>query len=122
MLSVIGLNIAYTLLMPSVSLSGHLGGALGGLIGMFMVPSKNLRVPTAVRVVVSVLWLCSWRIWAIFWSSWIAVDLFVRVKMSSVPLFGTEPIAFGSGVLFHEGESSPLLKTLTVLVAREMAV
>lgn len=59
MLSVIGLNIAYTLLMPSVSLSGHLGGALGGLIGMLMVPSKNLRVPTAVRVVVSVLWFCS---------------------------------------------------------------
>lgn len=59
MLSVIGLNIAYTLLMPSVSLSGHLGGALGGLIGMFMVPSKNLRVPAAVRAVVSVLWLCS---------------------------------------------------------------
>ena len=55
MLSVIGLNIVYTLLMPSVSLSGHLGGALGGLIAMFMVPAKNLRVPTAVRVVVSVL-------------------------------------------------------------------
>ena len=51
-------NIAYTLLMPSVSLSGHLGGALGGLIGMFMVPSKNLRVPAAVRALVSVLWLC----------------------------------------------------------------
>lgn len=29
MLSVIGLNIAYTLLMPSVSLSGHLGGRFG---------------------------------------------------------------------------------------------
>ena len=59
MLSVIGLNIAYTLLMPSVSLSGHLGGALGGLIGMFMVPSKNLRVPVVVRVMISALWLCS---------------------------------------------------------------
>ena len=59
MLSVIGLNIVYTLLMPSVSLSGHLGGALGGLIAMFMVPSKNLRVPAAVRVVVSLLWLCA---------------------------------------------------------------
>ena len=58
MLSVIGLNIAYTLLMPSVSLSGHLGGALGGLIGMFMVPSKNLRVPAVVRVVTAALWLC----------------------------------------------------------------
>ena len=59
MLSVIGLNIVYTLLMPSVSLSGHLGGALGGLIAMFMVPAKNLRVPTAVRVVVSVLWIAA---------------------------------------------------------------
>lgn len=57
MLSVIGINIVYTLLMPSVSLSGHLGGALGGLIAMFIVPSKNLRVPTAVRVVVAVLWV-----------------------------------------------------------------
>ena len=66
MLSVIGLNIAYTLLMPSVSLSGHLGGALGGLIGMFMVPSKSLRVPAAVRAVVSVLWLCS-LVYLCFW-------------------------------------------------------
>lgn len=57
MLSVIGINIVYTLLMPSVSLSGHLGGALGGLIAMFIVPSKNLRVPTAVRVVVAALWV-----------------------------------------------------------------
>lgn len=39
-----------------------------------------------------------------FWSSWITADLCVRVKkMGSVPLFGTEPIAFGSGVLFQEG-------------------
>ena len=53
------MNIVYTLLMPSVSLSGHLGGALGGLIAMFMVPAKNLRVPTAVRVVVSVLWIAA---------------------------------------------------------------
>ena len=59
MLSVIGLNIVYTLLMPSISLSGHLGGALGGLIAMFMVPAKNLRVPMAVRVAVSVLWIAA---------------------------------------------------------------
>ena len=59
MLSVIGLNIVYTLLMPSVSLSGHLGGALGGFIAMFMVPAKNLRVPMAVRVAVSVLWIAA---------------------------------------------------------------
>lgn len=64
MLSVIGINIVYTLLMPSVSLSGHLGGALGGLIAMFIVPSKNLRVPTAVRVVVAALWVA---LLAFFW-------------------------------------------------------
>ena len=57
MLSVIAINIVYTLLMPSVSLSGHLGGAIGGLIGMFIVPSKNLRVPAVVRVIVGVLWV-----------------------------------------------------------------
>lgn len=57
MLAVIGVNIVYTLLMPSVSVSGHLGGALGGLIGMFIIPSKNLRVPVAVRVVVALLWI-----------------------------------------------------------------
>lgn len=59
MLSVIGINIVYTLLVPSVSLSGHLGGALGGLVAMFMIPSKNLRVPVPVRVVVSVLWIAA---------------------------------------------------------------
>ena len=57
MLAVIGINIVYTLLMPSVSVSGHLGGALGGLIGMFIIPSKNLRVPVVVRVIVAVLWV-----------------------------------------------------------------
>ena len=43
--------------MPSISISGHLCGALGGLIAMFMIPSKNLRVPLPVRVVISVVWL-----------------------------------------------------------------
>ncbi len=57
MLSVIAINIVYTLLMPSVSLSGHLGGAIGGLIGMFIIPSKSLRVPAFVRVIVGVLWV-----------------------------------------------------------------
>lgn len=57
MLAVIGINVAYTLLVPSISVSGHLGGALGGLIAMFMIPAKNLRVPTPVRVVVAVLWV-----------------------------------------------------------------
>lgn len=57
MLSVIGINVVYTLLVPSISVSGHLGGAVGGLIAMFMIPAKNLRVPTPVRVVVAVLWV-----------------------------------------------------------------
>ncbi len=59
MLSVIGINIAFTLLVPSVSLSGHLGGAVGGLIAMFMVPSKNLRVPTPVRIIVALAWIAA---------------------------------------------------------------
>lgn len=57
MLAVIGVNVAYTLLVPSISVSGHLGGALGGLIAMFMIPAKSLRVPTPVRIVVAVLWV-----------------------------------------------------------------
>ena len=56
MLSIIGVNLVYTLLVPSISIAGHLGGAVGGLIAMFMVPSGNLRVPNVVRVVVAVAW------------------------------------------------------------------
>ena len=59
MLSVIAVNVVYTFLVPGISISGHLGGALGGLIAMFMIPSKNLRVPSAVRVVVAVLWVAA---------------------------------------------------------------
>lgn len=59
MLAVIGVNVAYTLLVPSISVSGHLGGALGGLIAMFMIPANNLRVPTAVRIPVAVLWVAA---------------------------------------------------------------
>lgn len=59
MLSIIAINVVYTFLVPSISISGHLGGALGGLIAMFMIPSKNLRVPVAVRVVVAVAWVAS---------------------------------------------------------------
>lgn len=59
MLSIIGINIAYTFLVPSISISGHLGGALGGLIAMFMLPSKNLKVHTAVRILVAVLWVAA---------------------------------------------------------------
>lgn len=57
MLSVIAVNVVYTLLVPSISVSGHLGGALGGLIAMFMIPSKNLRVPNVVRVIVAIAWV-----------------------------------------------------------------
>lgn len=57
MLGIIAVNVAYTFLVPNISVSGHLGGALGGLIAMFMVPSKNLRVPNAVRIVVAVAWV-----------------------------------------------------------------
>lgn len=57
MLSVIAVNVAYTLLVPSISVSGHLGGALGGLIAMFMIPSKNLRVSNVVRVIVTIVWV-----------------------------------------------------------------
>ena len=59
MLSIIAINVVYTFLVPSISISGHLGGALGGLIAMFMIPSKNLRVPVAVRVAVAAVWVAS---------------------------------------------------------------
>lgn len=70
MLSIIALNILYSLAMPSVSLSGHLGGALGGLIGMYIVPSKNLRVPTIVRIVVALAWVAV-MVW-IMSGSWLS--------------------------------------------------
>lgn len=59
MLAVIGVNIVYTLAMPSVSVSGHLGGALGGVLGMLMIPASNLRVPVAVRVLMWLAWLAA---------------------------------------------------------------
>ena len=59
MLGIIGVNVAYTLLVPSISVSGHLGGALGGLVAMFMIPAASLRVPNPVRVVVAVLWVAA---------------------------------------------------------------
>lgn len=57
MLWVIGINVLYTFLMPSISITGHAGGAIGGLIAMFMVPSRNLRVPNAVRAIVALAWV-----------------------------------------------------------------
>ena len=59
MLSIIAVNVVYTFLVPSISISGHLGGALGGLIAMLMIPAKNLRVPNAVRIAVAVLWVAA---------------------------------------------------------------
>ena len=59
MLGVIAVNVAYTLLVPNISVSGHLGGALGGLVAMFMIPAASLRVPNPVRVVVAVLWVAA---------------------------------------------------------------
>lgn len=57
MLTIIGINVLYTFLVPGISISGHLGGALGGLIAMFMIPSKNLRVNNVVRILVSIAWV-----------------------------------------------------------------
>lgn len=59
MLGIIAVNVGYTFLVPSISISGHLGGALGGLIAMFIVPSKNLRVNNIVRVMVAIAWVAS---------------------------------------------------------------
>lgn len=59
MLAIIGVNVLYTFLVPSISISGHLGGALGGLIAMFMIPAKNLRVPNVARIGVGVLWVAA---------------------------------------------------------------
>ncbi len=58
-LGVIIINIVYTLTMPSISISGHLGGAIGGLIAMFIIPSSNLRVPNFVRVIAAIAWVAS---------------------------------------------------------------
>ena len=59
MLGIIGVNVVYTLLVPSISVSGHLGGALGGLLAMLMVPAKSLRVPNAARAAMAVLWVAA---------------------------------------------------------------
>ena len=59
MLSIIALNVVYTFAVPGISISGHLGGALGGLIAMFIVPSKNLRVNNAVRIIVGNAWVAA---------------------------------------------------------------
>lgn len=57
MLAVIAVNVAYSLLVPGISISGHLGGAIGGAIGMLMVPSRNLRTPKPACAVVAALWV-----------------------------------------------------------------
>lgn len=57
MWGVIAANVAYSFLVPGISISGHLGGALGGAIAMFMVPEPGLRVPVIVRIVVAIAWV-----------------------------------------------------------------
>lgn len=66
MLGVILVNAAYSLLVPGISISGHLGGAVGGAIAMLMIPSKNLRTPKPVCAVVAVLWAAA-MVAAIYW-------------------------------------------------------
>jgi rhomboid protease GluP len=58
-LGIIAVNVVYTFLIPNISVSGHLGGALGGLIAMFMLPSKSLRVPNVVRILVATAWVAA---------------------------------------------------------------
>lgn len=57
MWGVIAANVAYSFLVPGISISGHLGGALGGAIAMFMLPEYGLRVVWPVRIVVAVAWV-----------------------------------------------------------------
>lgn len=66
MLAVIVVNIAYSLLVPGISISGHLGGAAGGAIAMLACPSKNLRTPAALRAAMAVLWVAAMAA-AIWW-------------------------------------------------------
>ena len=66
MLAVILVNVAYSLLVPGISISGHLGGAIGGAIAMLMIPSKNLRTPKPLCAVVAVLWIAGMAA-AIWW-------------------------------------------------------
>lgn len=66
MISIIAINIVYTFLVPSISISGHLGGAFGGLVAMFMIPAKNLKVPTVVRILVALAWAGSLGFFLVF--------------------------------------------------------
>ncbi len=66
MLAVILVNVAYSLLVPGISISGHLGGAIGGAIAMLMVPSKNLRTPKPLCAAVAALWMIGMAA-AIWW-------------------------------------------------------
>lgn len=66
MLAIIAINVVYSLLVPGVSISGHLGGAIGGAIAMLMIPSKNLRTPKPVCALVAVLWVAGMAA-AIWW-------------------------------------------------------
>ena len=59
MWAVIGVNVVYSLVVPGISISGHLGGAIGGAIAMLMLPSRATRVPVFVRIVAAVVWIAA---------------------------------------------------------------
>lgn len=57
MWGVIAANVAYSFLVPGISISGHLGGALGGALAMLMVPEQGLKVPGFVRIATAIVWV-----------------------------------------------------------------
>lgn len=56
MWGVIAANVAYSFLVPGVSISGHLGGAVGGAIAMLMLPEPGLRTRPLGRIAVFLAW------------------------------------------------------------------
>lgn len=54
MWTIIGINILYSILIPSISLVGHMGGAVGGALVMLFLPSKKLKTPVWLRIIVAV--------------------------------------------------------------------
>lgn len=59
MLGIIAANVLFTLLVPGISIAGHLGGAVGGAIAMLAVPSAYLRMPYLPRILVALAWLAA---------------------------------------------------------------
>lgn len=50
-LSVIAINIVYSLINPSIGLLGHLGGLLAGVILAGIFPVINRSLPTSTQVI-----------------------------------------------------------------------